>query len=192
MDSKIQPEEFSMSMSISSVGSNSSGGFDPSKMASRIASKMMSDLDPNNTGKVTKDQFISGMTAKGMSSADASKMYDSIDTKNTGSIGKTDIEAAIKNGSLKPPSGGPQGGPRGAGGPGGPGGPGKSGGPVGAGGTGGASNSSQSYAAADTNKDGVVSAQEAAIYAISHPSAAATESAKTDPSKLGQNVDKLV
>jgi hypothetical protein len=116
-------------------------------------------------------------------------MYGSIDTKKTGSIGKTDIEAAIKNGNLKSPSGGPQGGPRGAGGPGGPG---KSGEPVGAAGAGGASNSSQTYAAADTNKDGVVSAQEAAIYAISHPSAAATESAKTDPSKLGQNVDKLV
>jgi hypothetical protein len=172
-----------MSMSISSVGSGSSGGFDPSKMASMMASKMMSDLDPNNTGKVTKDQFISGLTAKGVSSADATKMYDSIDTKKTGSIGKSDIETAIKNGNLKPPSGGPQGGPRGAGGPGGSG---KSGG------AGGASNSSQTYAAADTNKDGVVSAQEAAIYAISHPSASTTESTKTDPSKLGQNVDKLV
>jgi len=151
----------------------------------------MSDLDPNNTGKVTKDQFVSGLTAKGVSTADATKMYDSIDTKKTGSITKSDIETAIKNGNLKPPSGGPQGGPRGAGGPGGSG---KSGGPGGGGasGTGGASNSSQTYAAADTNKDGVVSAQEAAIYAISHPSTVATDSTKTDPSKLGQNVDKLV
>jgi len=179
-----------MSMSISSIGSGS-GGFDPSKMASMMASKMMSDLDPNNTGKVTKDQFVSGLTAKGVSTADATKMYDSIDTKKTGSITKSDIETAIKNGNLKPPSGGPQGGPRGAGGPGGSG---KSGGPGGGGasGTGGASNSSQTYAAADTNKDGVVSAQEAAIYAISHPSTVATDSTKTDPSKLGQNVDKLV
>ena len=179
-----------MSMSISSIGSGS-GGFDSSKMASMMASKMMSDLDPNNTGKVTKDQFVSGLTAKGVSTADATKMYDSIDTKKTGSITKSDIETAIKNGNLKPPSGGPQGGPRGAGGPGGSG---KSGGPGGGGasGTGGASNSSQTYAAADTNKDGVVSAQEAAIYAISHPSTVATDSTKTDPSKLGQNVDKLV
>ena len=180
-----------MSMSISSIGSGSGGGFDPSKMASMMASKMMGDLDPNNTGKVTKDQFISGLTAKGVSTADATKMYDSIDTKKTGSITKSDIETAIKNGTLKPPSGGPQGGPRGAGGPGGSG---KSGGPGGggAGGAGGASNSSQTYAAADTNKDGVVSAQEAAIYAISHPSAVATDSTNTDPFKLGQNVDKLV
>ena len=177
-----------MSMSISSVGSGSGGGFDASKMASVMASKMMSDLDPNNTGKVTKDQFVSGLTAKGLSSADATKMYESIDTKNTGSITKSDIETAIKNGNLKPPSGGPQGGPRGAGGPGASG---KSGPPGGAGGAGGAGNSSQTYAAADTNKDGVVSAQEAAIYAISHPSAAATASTKTDPSKLGQNLDKL-
>ena len=178
-----------MSMSISSVGSGSGGGFDPSKMASMMASKMMNDLDPNNTGKVTKDQFVSGLTAKGVSTTDATKMYDSIDTKKTGSITKSDIETAIKNGNLKPPSGGPQGGPRGAGGPGGSG---RSGGAGGAGGTGGASNSSQTYAAADTNKDGVVSTQEAAIYAISHPSAVATDSTNTDPFKLGQNVDKLV
>jgi hypothetical protein len=189
MDLKIQLEEFSMSMSISAVGSGGGGGFDPAKMASRIASKMMSDLDPNSTGKVTTDQFISGMAAKGISSADATRMYDSIDTKKTGSIGKTEIEAAINSGNLKPPAGGPKGGPHGAGGPGGSG---KPGGPGGAGGAGGASNSSLTYAAADTNKDGVVSAQEAATYAISHPSAAASESTKTDPSKLGQNVDKLV
>ena len=179
-----------MSMSISSVGNGSGGGFDPSKMASVMASKLMKDLDPNNTGKVSKDQFVSGLTAKGVSTADATNMFDAIDTNKTGSITKSDIESAIKDGNLKPPSGGPQGGPRGAGGP--PDGPGKSGGPGGAGGGGGASKTSQTYAAADTNKDGVVSPQEAAIYAISHPSAVATDSAKTDPSKLGQNVDKLV
>jgi hypothetical protein len=140
-------------------------------MASLMASKLMKDLDPNNTGKVSKDQFVSGLTAKGVSTADATNMFDSIDTNKNGSITKSDIESAIKDGNLKPPSGGPQGGPRSAGG---------------------ASNTSQTYVAADTNKDGVVSPQEAAIYAISYPSAVATDSAKTDPSKLGQNVDKLV
>ena len=182
-----------MSISISSVGGGSSGGVDPSKMASAMASKMMSDLDPQNTGKVTKDQFVSGLSAKGVSTEDATKMYDSIDTQKTGSIGKSDIETAIKSGSLKPPSGGQQGGPRGAGGAGGSaGGSGKSGGAGGAGGAGGTSNSSQTYAAADTNKDGVVSGQEAAVYAVTHPSATATDSTKTDPSKLGKNVDQLV
>jgi hypothetical protein len=175
-----------MSISISSVGSSSGGGFDPSRMASMMASQMMSDLDPNNTGKVTKDQFISGLTAKGVSSADATKMYDSIDTKKTGSIGKSDIEAAIKSGNLKPPSGGPQGGPGGAGKSGGAGGPG------GGGKSGGVSGSSTTYAAADTNQDGVVSTQEAAIYALKHPSVSTTDSTKTDPSKLGKNVDKMV
>ena len=178
-----------MSMSISSVGSSGGGGFDPSKMASVMASRMMDDLDPNNTGKVTKDQFVSGLTAKGVSTADATKMYDAIDTQKTGSITKSDIETAIKNGNLKPPSGAPQGGPHGAGGPGESR---KSGGPGGAGGAGGAGKSSQTYAAADTNKDGVVSVQEAAIYAISHPTAVTKDSTKTDPSKLGQNVDKMV
>jgi hypothetical protein len=158
-------------------------------MASMAATRMMDDLDPNHTGKVTKDQFVSGLTAKGVTTADATKMYDAIDTQKTGSITKSDIETAIKNGNLKPPSGAPQGGPHSAGGPGGAR---KPGGPGGAGGTGDAGNSSQSYAAADTNKDGVVSVQEAAIYAISHPTAVARDNSKTDPSKLGQNVDKLV
>jgi hypothetical protein len=185
-----------MSISISSVASGGSSSFDPSKMASMMATKMMNDLDPNNTGKVTKDQFISTLTAKGVSLTDATKMYDSIDTKGSGSITKSDIETAIKNGNLKPPSGGPQGGPRGASGPGragGPGGAGKSGGASGAsGGAGGASSSTQTYDPADTNKDGVVSAQEAAIYAIKRSSGSTTENTKTDPSKLGKNVDKLV
>jgi len=177
-------------MSISPAGNGNSGGFNPSKMASMMAARIMSDLDPDNTGKVTKDQFITGMTAKGVSSVDATKMYDSIDTKKTGSIAKSDIEAAIKNGKLKPPSGGPQGGPRGAG-PGGAGKPGGAGGPGGTGKSGGASNSTN-YEAADTNQDGVVSAQEAIIYAIKHPSASTTESIKTDPSRLGQNIDRMV
>jgi len=177
-------------MPISPVANNNGGGFDPSKMASVIASKMMKDLDPNNTGKVTKDQFISGMAAKGMSNADATTMYDAIDTKKTGSIGKSDLEGAIKSGNLKPPQGGPQGGPRGPGGPGkyggGPGGPG------GADKSGSSNSSSTTYAAADTNQDGVVSVQEAAVYAVKHPSAPTTDSTKTDPSKLGKNVDKMV
>jgi hypothetical protein len=153
-------------------------------MAAKMASKMMSELDPNNTGKVTKDQFISTLTAKGVSSTDATKMYDSIDTQGSGSITKSDIETSIKNGNLKPPSGGPQGGAGGAK---------KSGGAGGAaGGTGGASSSSKTYDAADTNQDGVVSTQEAAIYALKHSSTSSAESSKTNPSKLGTNVDKLV
>lgn len=173
-----------MSMSINPVGNSNGGGFDPAKMASVMASKMMKDLDPNNTGKVTKDQFVSGMTAKGVSGTDATKMYDAIDTNKTESIGKSDIETAIKNGTLKPPSGGPQGGARG------PGGPGKHGGP--GGNSGGANSSSTTYAAADTNQDGVVSVQEAAVYAVKHPSVTTTDSTKTDLSKLGKNVDQLV
>lgn len=173
-------------MSINPVRSSNGGAFDPSKMASAMASKMMKQLDPNNNGKVTKDQFISGMAAKGVSSAEATKMYDSIDTKKTGSIGKSDIEAAIKSGNLKPPPSGPQGGPPK---PGGPGGPGKEGG---TGGPDGANSSSTTYASADTNEDGVVSVQEAAIYAVKHPSESATDSPQTDMSKLGRNVDKFV
>ena len=169
-----------MTTSINSVTGRGSGNFDPSDMASKMASRMMKDLDPNDTGSVSKDQFVSKLSDKGVSSTEATAMIDSIDTKKSGSITKADIESSIKSGSLKPPAGGPPGGakgPRGAGGP---------------GGGAGASTSSQSYDAADTDKDGVVSSLEAAIYAISHPSASNTDSTKTDPSKLGQNVDQLV
>ncbi len=179
-------------MSISPVRSTNGGAFDPSQMASAMASKMMKQLDPINTGKVTKEQFISGMEAKGVSSAEATQVYDSIDTQKTGNIGKSDIEAAIKSGNLKPPPGGPQGGPPRPGPPGGPGKEGGPGGPDGANRSDSANSSSITYASADTNEDGVVSVQEAATYAVKHPSKSATDSTQTDMSKLGRNVDKLV
>lgn len=167
-------------MSINSINSSSSAmmGFDPSKMASMMASKMMGDLDPNNTGKVSKDQFVSALTAKGVSSADATKMFGSIDTKGTGSITKSDIETAIKNGNLKPSSGGP----------GGPGGPGGAGGAAGAN----SSTKNKTYDAADTNQDGVVSPQEKSIYASKHPNVSTTDSTNTNLSNLGNNIDKQV
>jgi len=165
-----------MSISISgSQGAASFGNFDPSKMASKVASKMMSDLDSGKDGNISKDEFVSGMSSKGMSSTDAGKMYDSIDTKKNGTITKTDIESAVKSGTLKPPSGGSR--PPSSGGPGGPG---------GKGGASGSSASSKSYEAADTNKDGTVSEQEALIYSLKHPSET------SDSSQLGQNVDESV
>ncbi len=162
-----------MSISISGTqGTASLKAMDPSKMASKIASKMMSDLDGNKNGSISKDEFISGMTDKGMSTEDATKMFDAIDTQKNGAITKTDIEGALKSGAMKPPAGGrPP--PSGR-----------------AGGAGGAAASSDSYDPADTNKDGTVSEQEAQVYAIKHPSKSSTE--KSDASKLGQNVDKFV
>jgi hypothetical protein len=175
-----------MSMSISATASGLGAGFDPSRMASMVATRMMKDLDPGNTGQVTKDQFVSTLTAKGVSDADATKLYDTIDTKKSGSIGKADIEAALKNGSLAPPAPGMQGGPAGTGTPGGKGGPG------GAGHSEGASSSSSTKAAADTNGDGVVSTQEALVYAMKQLAASAPDGTNTDPSKLGRNVDVVV
>ena len=170
-----------MSISISgSQGAAGLGNFDPSKMASKIASKMLSDLDANKDGSISKDEFVSGMTSKGMSAPDAGKMYDAIDTKKNGSITKSDIETAVKNGALKPPSGGRpphSGGPRGAAG-------------AGAGGASGTSASAKSYDPADTNQDGTVSAQEALIYSLKHPSS--SKSATSDSLQAGQNVDKFV
>lgn len=173
-----------MSMTINATGSGTVPRFDPSKMAARMASKMMGDLDPNNSGSVTKDKFVAALTAKGLSSADATKMYDSIDTEKTGSITKSDIESAIKSGSLKPPAGGPPGGtgrPHGHDGAGAPGG---SGGSAGAG-KASASTSSKTYEAADTNQDGTVSSEEALLYAVKSESSAS----KTTTNSLGKNID---
>ncbi len=166
-----------MTISISAVGSGGSGGFDTSKMASMMASKMMSDLDPNSTGKVTKDQFVSALESKGVSEADATKMYSSIDTKNTGSITKSDIETAIKNGNLKPPSGGPRGGPGGAG---------ASGGASQSGSA--ATTSTKTYDKEDLNQDGTVTSLEALVYELKHPAEASSDS-KTSTEKSGSNVD---
>jgi len=150
-----------------------------------MATKMMSDLDPENTGSVTKDKFLTALTSKGVSSADATKMYDSIDTKNTGSITKSDIESAIKSGGLKAPAGAPSGGAGRALGTGAAGAP--------AGGAGGASEagsstSSKSYEAADTNQDGTVSSEEAALYSLKHASDESSVS-KLATNVLGKNID---
>lgn len=166
-----------MSTSINAVGSGGSGGFEISNMASKMASKMMSDLDPNNTGKVTKDQFVSALESKGVSEADATKMYGSIDTKDTGSITKLDIETAINNGNLKPSSGSSRGRPSGAGAPGG------------AGQTGGsATTNTKTYDKQDLNQDGTVTSTEELVYELKHPTVASSDN-KTSTQKSGSNVD---
>ncbi len=179
-----------MSMSINAAGSGSTQGLDPSSNASKIASRLMRDLDPNNSSKVTKDNFVSALTANGVPAADATTMYDAIDTKNTGSITKSDIESAIKRGSLAPPAGGqPTGAERQQR-------PGNAEGPGGAGGAGAAKGASQpggaapaeSYDAADTNRDGTVSSEEAAIYALKHPFDEST-AGKPTTQVLGKTID---
>ncbi|HEY8027090.1 MAG TPA: EF-hand domain-containing protein [Burkholderiaceae bacterium] len=115
--------------SVSTIAANSSSTalFDPSKAANAIASRLMSKLDPQNTGKVSKDSFVSGLTASGVSDADATKIYNSIDTQKNGSITKSDIVTAIQSGNLKPVAVGAAGAdaPAGTGSPGGAGGAGQ-------------------------------------------------------------------
>ncbi len=161
-----------MAMTIVGAGSAAGAGAgDPAKMASHIASRMMRDLDSNKDGSLDKSEFVQGLTSKGVSATDAEKTFDAIDTQKTGSISKADIEAAVKSGVVKPPPGGRA--PAGAGGP-----------PPGCGAA------SKSYDAADTNKDGTVSAQEALVYSIKNPSD--TDNSTTDLAKLGNNVDESV
>ncbi|RFP11221.1 MULTISPECIES: EF-hand domain-containing protein [unclassified Duganella] len=176
-----------MTTAISGVSSASTQAtsFDPAKGAARFAAKVFTDLDTDKDGKVNKDEFVSGLEKKGVSADDATKQFDAIDTQKNGSITQSDLETAIKSGTFAPPrpsgeAGGAQGGQhaggaRGAGG----------GGSGGAGGVSSASSSTKTYEAADTNKDGTVSAQEQLVYSIAHPDKT------TDASKIGNNVDQL-
>ncbi|MYM94368.1 EF-hand domain-containing protein [Duganella vulcania] len=179
-----------MTTAISGVSSGSTQAttFDPAKGAARFAAKVFTDLDADKDGKVNKDEFVSGLASKGVSADDATKQFDAIDTQKTGSITQSDLETAIKSGSFAPPR--PNGGGE-AGGPSGPqggqhaeGGRGVGGG-GGAGGVSSASSSTKTYEAADTNKDGTVSAQEQLVYSIAHPDKT------SDTSKIGSNVDQL-
>jgi Ca2+-binding EF-hand superfamily protein len=164
-----------MSTSISAIGNGSAPAADPAARASRIAAKMMKDLDTNQDGSIDKKEFVTGLTAKGVSAADAAKQFDAIDTQKTGSISKADIATAIQSGALKPPAGGrPAGGGDKDGG----------GKPGGAGGA-----ATKTYDPADTNQDGKVSEQEALVYSQKQ---AQQTLQTTDPSKLGSNVDQTV
>jgi Ca2+-binding EF-hand superfamily protein len=160
-------------MSVARVGNAGAvESTDPSKMASKVAAKMMSELDTSKDGNLDRNEFVSGLTAKGVSATDAGKMFDAIDTKKKGSITTADIESAVKSGAVKPPAGGA---PRAG-----------SGKPP----SGGSAGSSTSYDPADTNQDGTVTAQEALLYSMKHLSS--TNSQKSALAKLGSNVDKLV
>jgi Ca2+-binding EF-hand superfamily protein len=168
-----------MSTSISAIGTGTTAAADPAARASRIATKMMKELDSNQDGSIDKKEFVTGLTAKGVSAEDAAKQFDAIDTQKTGSIGKADIANAIQSGALKPPPGGrPAGGGDRDGDRGG----------KPAGGAGGAA-ASKTYDAADTNKDGKVSEVEALVYSQKQAQKAVQT---TDTSKLGNNVDQTV
>lgn len=170
-------------MAISITGGASGSGLEklaPAKMASRVASKMMSELDTNQDGSVSKDEFVSGLTSNGVSADAAGKMFDVIDVHKAGVINKSDLETAIRSGAVKVPSQRPlsrvvKG--------------------TAANDTSGTSGTGniqpvRNFAPADSNKDDSVSAQEAALYGLKHPANTAMDA--TDAAKIGQNVDELV
>jgi len=168
-------------MAIGAIGS--SGGFDVSQMASKMAASMVKNLDTSGDGSIDKAEFVKGLTAKGVSADQAGKRFDAIDTKHTGTISQGDIEASIKAkaGQKSPSAGGPpKGGPPAGGAPAG-------GAPAGSA----ATSSTKTYDKKDANKDGTVSATEEMIYQLSHvdPSSAGTK--KTSAQKVGQNVDVM-
>jgi Ca2+-binding EF-hand superfamily protein len=174
-----------MSPSISAIGNGNKPAADPTARATRLAAKMMKDLDSNQDGHIDQKEFVNGLAAKGVSAEEAAKQFEAIDTRKTGSIGKADIAAAIQSGALKPPVGGRPSGDKAEGGERGGGKPARAGG---AGAAGGAA-ANKTYDPADTNQDGKVSEQEARVYSQKQ---AQQQLQTTDPSKLGNNVDQTV
>jgi Ca2+-binding EF-hand superfamily protein len=155
-------------MSISAI--SSSGGFDVTKMASKI----VKDLDANGDGSVDKAEFTKGMAAKGMSADEAAKKFDSIDTKKTGKISQNNIETDLKKNA---PKGDAPKGPPPAGG---------------AGKSGGASQSSNSttYDVKDTNKDGKVSAMEELVYEMKNVTKASSKTSDTSSTESAKDAAK--
>jgi hypothetical protein len=154
-------------------------------MASSMATKIVKELDTDQSGSVSKSEFVSGATAKGISATDASTKFDSIDIKKTGSISRSDIETDIKSSVPKDgaaPSGGakPPSGAKGA--------PPAGGGQAGSASTSTSSSSTKSYDKADANKDGTVSAVEQLLYSIKHPDVTSS-SDKTSAQSLGNTID---
>src|SRR5450830_575844 len=155
-------------MSISAI--SSSGGFDVTKMASKI----VKNLDANGDGSVDKSEFTKGMVAKGMSADEAAKKFDSIDTKKTGKISQSDIETDLKNNA---PKGNAPKGPPPAGGAG------KSEGTS-------QSSSSTTYDVKDTNKDGKVSAMEELVYEIKNAAKASSKTSDTSSTESAKDAAK--
>ena len=154
-------------MAIESIGS--SGGFDPTIMARKMAKKMVTEFDADANGSIDKQEFVAGLKTKGISQTEAEKIFNAIDEQGTGKITQSDIENSMKKmaTSGKPPEGmPPPPPPEGGGGAPPPDGPKKS------------EESDDSsavdytvYKKADKNKDGEVSAQEQLEYLLTHPEA---------------------
>lgn len=152
-------------MSVSSIGG--SGPPDFSAMATKMAAKMVKDLDNDGDGSLSKAEFTAGAASRGISATDAAKKFDSIDIKGTGSVTASDIETDMKANSAQAGAAGGKGAPPAGGGKGPPpsGGAGKSGGASGSA----SSSSSAATDPKDTNGDGTVSASEELLYEIAHP-----------------------
>ncbi len=170
-------------MSITGIGNG--GGFDPSKMASKIATQMVKQLDSNGDGSIDKSEFVTAMAANGIASDQAAKRFDELDTNKTGKLTQSDIEAGIKAAvgkggppsGARPPAGGPPGGARPAG-------------RAPQSGSAAKSTDTKTYDKKDANKDGTVSIQEELVYDIAHPNDVAASSVKsTGLQNIGKNID---
>jgi Ca2+-binding EF-hand superfamily protein len=148
--------------------------------AARTAARMMQQFDTNKDGSLDKAEFTAGLAAKGVPADEAARRFDSIDSKGSGKITQGDIEAAIKAGAGKAtrPAGGAREGGHARGGGGAHGAEQSS-----------AGSSTTTYEAADTNKDGTVSATEEMLYSMTHSDATAASGGTATRYKAGSLID---
>jgi hypothetical protein len=143
-------------MSVNGIGST--GGIDIAQMAASFFKK----ADVNGDGGIDKDELktmLANGPGGGNGTQDVNAVFAEADANGDGKIDQTENENQLKKigeemqarsaqGGGKPPAGGP---------------------PPSSNASGGSSDSGKVYAAADTNKDGTVSAQEAFTYSLTHP-----------------------
>jgi hypothetical protein len=185
-------------MAISSIGSSALPNLAQASltaMRQKTPASLLKDMDTDQSGSVSKDEFVAfgetlkadgpkasapqGAAAPTLPSADA--MFSATDTNGDSSLSVDELSSMMAQAETqRAASSGRQGGAQGAGKAGPPpggGSPPPNGATGGAKGSAGASGSDESSSssktteAADTNKDGTVSAAEKLIYGLTHPTA---------------------
>jgi hypothetical protein len=167
-------------MAIGAIGSSgqaSIGQANANAMRQKMAEKLLSAMDTDKSGSVSKEEFVAfgeklkaqgpaagGSAAPVMPSSD--ELFGSADANGDQSLSVDELSSMMAQAETQGRAGGVRGGPPPGGPP--PGGP-PPGGASGSSKESSSSSSSKTTDPADANKDGTVSAAEKLIYSMTHP-----------------------
>jgi hypothetical protein len=148
---------------VGTIGSGS-GGYDTAstqQTRSKVADRILKEVDGNQDGKITRDELSAALDARGVKqSSSVSEFFKQLDQGDKGYITKQDIENGLESVAQSAPAQAQPAARPGGGGGGAP--------PAGGGGTGDSSSAStaSSYDPQDLNQDGVVTMQEQLQYVL--------------------------